>query len=129
MLKPDAVIKRMSYRVPEQLQVSLRKVVNLIDLSKGYWQIPLPQELTAFRTPWGPFHFKVLSFGLHRAPASFQRLMDQVLQGITFTTAYLDDIVIYNDTWEQHLKHIQEVLKCLQRTGLTVNPQKCAVQD
>lgn len=77
----------------------------------------------------GPFHFKVLSFGLHRAPASFQRLMDQVLQGITFTTAYLDDIVIYNDTWEQHLKHIQEVLKCLQRTGLTVNPQKCAVQD
>lgn len=53
--------------------------------------------------------------------------MDQVLRGLTFTAAYLDDIVIYSDTWEQHLQHIQEVMQRLQRAGLTVNPHKCAV--
>ncbi len=162
----DAVIKRMSYRVPERLQESLKGEIDLmlrlriiepsksegchpvvlvpkkdgsitfciyfylnsvtkfdayqtpwigdltdrlgsskflttIDLSKGYWQIPLTRrsrELTAFKTQWGLFHFKVLAFGLHGAPASFQRLMDQVLQGLTFTAAFLDDIVIYSDT-------------------------------
>ncbi len=90
-----------------------------IDLSKGYWQIPFTQ--------WGLFHFKVLAFGLHGALASFQRLMDHVLQGLTFTAAYLDDIVIYSDTWEQHMQHIREVLQRLQEAGLTVNPRKCAI--
>lgn len=73
------------------------------------------------------FHFKVLPFGLHRAPASFQRLMNQVLQGLSFTAAYLDDIVVYSDTWDQHLQHLQKVLGHLQKAGLTVNPRKCAV--
>ncbi|XDV27761.1 hypothetical protein PO909_031246 [Leuciscus waleckii] len=96
----------MSYRVPEHLQESLKKEVDLmlrlgiiepsksdltdrlgnskflmtIVLSKGYWQIPLTRrsrELTTFKSPLGLFHFKVLPFGLHGAPASFQRLMDQ----------------------------------------------------
>ncbi len=101
-----------------------------IDLSKGYWQIPLTQcsrELTAFKSSWGLFHFKVLDFGLHGAPASFQRLMDQVLIGLTFTAAYLDDIVIYSETWEKHMEHIREVLQCLQEAGLTVNSWKCVI--
>lgn len=58
------------------------KYLTTIDLFKGYWQVPLTQqsqELTVFRTPWGLFQFTVLPFGLHGAPATFQRLMAQVL--------------------------------------------------
>ncbi len=53
--------------------------------------------------------------------------MDQVLIGLTFTAAYLDDIVIYSETWEKHMEHIREVLQCLQEAGLTVNSWKCVI--
>ncbi|XP_023814763.2 uncharacterized protein LOC111947970 [Oryzias latipes] len=106
------------------------KFLTTIDLCKGYWQVPLTersQELTAFRTPWGLFQFTVLPFGLHGAPATFQRLMDQVLGGLKdCACAYLDDIVVYSATWEEHLRHLKKVLECLHAAGLTINPAKCA---
>uniref|UniRef100_A0A3B3HAG4 Gypsy retrotransposon integrase-like protein 1 n=3 Tax=Oryzias latipes TaxID=8090 RepID=A0A3B3HAG4_ORYLA len=105
------------------------KYLTTIDLCKGYWQVPLTRhsrELTAFRTPWGLFQFTVLPFGLHGAPATFQRLMNQVLCGVSeFAAAYLDDIVIFSNTWDEHLGHLERVLDCLQGAGLTVNPSKC----
>lgn len=110
-------------------QLGKAKYLTTIDLCKGYWQVPLTQRsraLTAFRTPWGLFQFTVLPFGLHGAPATFQRLMDQVLCDFSgFAAAYLDDIVIYSTTWEDHLKHLQVVLDRLHSAGLTVNPSKC----
>ncbi|KAK7912657.1 hypothetical protein WMY93_012868 [Mugilogobius chulae] len=100
-----------------------------LDLSKGYWQVPLTvqsRKLTAFRTPWGLFQFTVLPFGLHGAPATFQRLMDQVLRDSSdFAGAYLDDIVIYSSSWKEHMDHLRTVLNHLQAAGLTVNPAKC----
>ena len=106
------------------------KYVTTIDLSKGYWQVPLTKqsrELTAFRTSWGLYHFTVLPFGLHGAPATFQRLMDQVLLDFPgFTAAYLDDVVLYSTSWEEHMEHLRMVLERLHSVGLTVNPNKCA---
>lgn len=58
------------------------KFLTTLDLCKGYWQIPLSsdsRELTAFKTPFGHYHFRVLPFGLHGAPATFQRMIDQIL--------------------------------------------------
>ncbi|XP_063334794.1 uncharacterized protein si:ch211-282j22.3 isoform X1 [Pelmatolapia mariae] len=107
------------------------RYLTTIDLCKGYWQVPLTErskELTAFRTPWGLFQFRVMPFGLHGAPATFQRLMDQVLSDMSdFAAAYLDDIVIFSSTWEEHLQHLEKVLGRLQSAGLTVNPAKCAI--
>lgn len=78
------------------------KFLSTHDLRKGYWQVPLAEgskELTAFRTPFGHFQFTVLPFGLHGAPASFQRLMDRVLRGTDgFAIAYIDDIIIYSSS-------------------------------
>lgn len=106
------------------------KYLTTIDLCKGYWQVPLTKrsrELTAFRTPLGLFQFTVMPFGLHGAPATFQRLMDQVLCDTSdFSAAYLDDIIVYSDNWEVHMKHLKFVLDCLQSAGLTINPAKCA---
>lgn len=104
-----------------------------IDLCKGYWQVSLtqrPQELTALRTPWGLFQFTVLPFGLYDALVTFQRLIDQVLCDLSdFASAYLDDIVIYSATLEEHLEHIRRVLKHLKSTGLTINTCAFAKTD
>ena len=68
----------------------------------------------------------MMPFGLQGAPAMFQRMMDQLIQGAhNFTAAYLDDLVIYSTTWEDHLHHLQSVLLKLRKAGLTAKPSKC----
>jgi len=105
--------------------------LSTLDLCKGYWQVPLntqARELTAFKAPSGLFQFKVMPFGLHGAAATFQRLIDQVLSNLTgFTSAYLDDIVIYSSTWEEHLQHLGDVINHIRLAGLTINPSKCSM--
>ena len=95
-----------------------------LDLTKGYWQIPLrpgDKEKTAFVTPKGLFQFSRMPFGLHGAAATFQRLMDRVLAPVkAFAGAYIDDILIYSKSWEEHLEH--RVLQVLQEVQLTSQP-------
>ncbi|XP_078246503.1 uncharacterized protein LOC144588161 [Pogona vitticeps] len=103
--------------------------ISSLDLVKGYWQLridPRDQEKTAFCSPFGLYEFRVLSFGLRNAPATFQRLMDQTLAGLSdFTVAYIDDIGIFSNTWEDHLIHLELVLQRLSAAGLTVKASKC----
>ena len=81
---------------------------------------------TAFVTPFGLFQFRVLLFGLSGAPASFQHLMDLLIDGCQdYAAAHLDDLVIFSSTWEEHLQQLQEVLQRLRRAGLTAKPSKC----
>ena len=105
------------------------RYITTLDLCKGYWQVPLAEQdqpYTAFRTPQGLFHFLVMPFGLQGAPATFQRLMDRVLEGTeSYAGAYLDDIVIYSTTWEDHVGHLADILQRIQKAGLTVHPKKC----
>ena len=95
---------------------------------KGYWQVPVAAQdrhKTAFTTPMGLFQFRVTPFGLSGAPASFQRMTDQLLDGIQdYAAAYLDDLVIFSSTWEDHLKQLQEILSRLRQAGLTAKPTK-----
>ena len=97
-----------------------------INLAGGYWQVPMAdkaKELMAFVTPYGQFQFKVMPFG---APATFQRLMDRVIQGMSeYTAACLDDLVVYSATWEDYLEHVRQVLVRLRESGLTAKPDKC----
>lgn len=84
------------------------------------------KEKTAFTTPYGLFEFNVMPFGLHNAPATFQRLMNRVLQGCqSFAQAYIDDIVVYSRTWEGHLQHLHKVFSCLLQAGLRLKLPKC----
>jgi len=103
--------------------------ISTMDLNRGYWQVPLSPESktkTAFATPFGLYQFNVMPFGLQGAPATFQRLMDKVVRGMEqFTAAYLDDLIIYSESWEDHLNHISQVLQRLREAGLTVKAKKC----
>ena len=101
-----------------------------IDLAKGYWQVPMAKEdkpKTAFTSPLGLLQFTVMPFGLSGAPATFQRLMDNILRGTEeFAAVYLDDIVIHSSTWEEHIEQVGEILKRLQGAGLTIKLKKCS---
>ena len=67
-----------------------------------------------------------MPFGLQGAPATFQRLTDKVVQGLeTFSAVYLDDLIVFSETWEKHLQHIRAVLQRLREAGLTAKPRKC----
>ena len=131
ILRPDTSPQRKSYRVPERFSLRKAKYIYTIDLSRGYWQVPLRErakEVTAFRTPFGLYHFRVMPFGLQGAPASFQRLMDGVLEGVhEFAAAYLDDVVIYSNNWQDHMYHLKQVLGRIREAGLTINPKKCSL--
>ena len=98
-------------------------------LNKGFYQVPLgraSQEKTAFCTPWGRYAFTRMPFGLKNAPAAFQRCMENTLDHLRDScSVYIDDILIFSATWEEHVQHIEEVLEALVRAGLTANPDKC----
>lgn len=106
------------------------KVFSVLDLKAGYWQVPLNQnarKYTAFRTRRGLYQFRVLPFGLKNSPMTFVRLMDEALKGYLdeFVRVYLDDIVVFSNTTDEHQCHLDKVLERLQRHGLTCNPEKC----
>lgn len=74
------------------------------------------------------FQYKVLPFGLHGAPATFQRTMNKLLwPHKEYAVAYLDDIVVFSSDWESHLPRVEAVLQSLRAHGFTANPEKCAI--
>ena len=90
------------------------KYISTLDLTKGYWQVPVHPESrqqTAFITPFGKYQFLTKPFGLVGAPTVLQRLMNTVLADVSsFSTAYLDDVSIFSNSWKDHLVHLDEVL-------------------
>src|SRR5260370_40412802 len=81
----------------------------------------------AFRTRYGSYEWRVMPVGLSNAPVSFQRFINEVLGELmdVCTVGYLDDILVYSDSLENHWDQVQEVLQHLQKVGLYANPKKC----
>ncbi|XP_055874586.1 uncharacterized protein LOC129924395 [Biomphalaria glabrata] len=114
---------------PEDLfvQVHKAKYFTKVDLTKGFWQLPIEEssrKYTAFKVPNGHFQFKYVPFGLANSPSFFNRTIRNVLQGLSNVIFYFDDILIYNDDWESHLMSVQQVMTRLRDYGLTVKPEK-----
>lgn len=109
-------------------RVGSAQFVSKFDLLKGYWQVPLTsraKELSAFVTPDSFLQYTVMPFGVRNAPATFQRLVNHVLSGMTGCEAYLDDVVLYSSTWSEHLDQIRELFVRLAKANLTINLAKC----
>jgi hypothetical protein len=130
----NKVTKSMSYPLPLiddiLAQLGEAKYFTCLDLKSGYWQVKMEEkdkEKTAFATPHrGLFQFLVMPFGLANAPSVFMMLMNVVLQGLEgFACAYLDDVIIFSKTAEEHARHIQQVFERLRMHNLKLKLKKC----
>ena len=106
------------------------KYFTCLDLRSGYWQIPVDprsRDKLAFTCFLGTFSPLSMPFGICNGPAFFSELMNKVLQGIQhkFALSYLDDVLIYSKTWDEHLEHIQVVFNRLRDAGLKLKMSKC----
>ncbi|MDA3078826.1 RNA-directed DNA polymerase, partial [Campylobacter sp. JMF_06 NA1] len=101
--------------------------VTKFDLLKGFWQVPLTdraKEISAFVTPDGLFQYKVMPFGMKNSPATFQRLINSILAGLDNCKAYIDDVIIYTETFDDHLRTIRAFFDRLTEAMLTINLEK-----
>ena len=104
------------------------KVFSTIDLRSRYYHIALGKDSkakTAFVTPFGKYEFLMVPFGLAQDTAHFQLLMNQVLEGLSFAMTYLDDIIIFSNSEEEHLLHLEEVFHQVRKAGLKMKRSKC----
>lgn len=105
-------------------------VFSTLDCNAGYWQIPVAtedQDKTTFTCHAGTYKYIRLPFGLTNAPATFQRAIYMLLAGVKWRTClvYLDDVVVFSPSAEQHLRDLEEVFQLLDRGGVSLKAAKC----
>jgi len=123
-----------NYPIP-RLHALLRRIlkaryITTLDILKGYYQVRMKESskmYTAFSTEDALYEWEVMPFGLCNAPATYQRLMNKILDNIIddFVYVYIDDLVIFSFTFLEHLHHLRQVFDRLRAAGITVNPAKC----
>src|SRR6202165_937189 len=130
----NSLTKKNGYLLP-RIQECLDQLghashLTALDLTSGYWQIRVADEdipKTAFNTRYGKYEFLVMPFGLTNAPATFQGLMNTILRPYIdkFVLVYLDDILVYSNSAEEHQEHLRLVFEALRKHKLYARPSKC----
>lgn len=105
-------------------------IFNSLDAYSSYWQMNVAKEdrlKMAFTCHAGTFQCVSMPFGLTNAPANFQRGLDMVLSKYKWKTClvYIDDVIIYSKSVDEHIVHVDEVLTCLSEAGITLKISKC----
>ena len=114
----------------ESLGSARAKIFSTLGLESGYWQCdlePSSKHLSAFTTYEGLYQFERMPFGLKNAPATFSRLMASVLRGVIWKIClvFLDDIIIYSESFTEHLDRLRLVFDRLREANLRLKPRKC----
>ena len=117
--------------LPEDIFATLNggRVFTQIDLRDAYLQVELDEkskELCTIATHLGNFQYQRLPFGVKSAPGIFQSIIDNMLAGLPFAVAYLDDVIVVSKTPEEHRKHLEEVFRRIEQFGFRVKPEKCS---
>ncbi|GFV97485.1 retrovirus-related Pol polyprotein from transposon 297 [Trichonephila clavipes] len=139
-LVSDQPVKTKPYRMSDRQNEILKSEINrmlklgIIEVGESDYMSPMilvelsktAQRDSAFCTSFGTYRPLRMSFGLKNAPYFFSKLMAELLNGLEdFVVPYLDDIAIFSDTWESHIKHMETVLQRIKRAKLTIKPSKC----
>ncbi len=120
-------------RIEEALDsLSHAKYFSSLDLTSGYWQVEVAEDdkcKTAFATPMGLYECNRMPFGLQNAPATFQRLMMTCFSDLNLSSVliYLDDIIVFSSTVEEHIQRLNMVFQRLREHGLKLKPSKCHI--
>ena len=107
------------------------QIFTTLDLKAGYWQVEMAEECKAYTAftcgPLGFYECDTMPFGATNAPATFQRLMHDCLGDLNMNwcIVYLDDIIVFSDTKEEHIKRLEAVFQKLMAAGLKLKPTKC----
>ena len=128
----NKVTRKFTWPMPKVEDIFLKlngaTYFTTLDLRAGYHHIPLDKSSipkTAFNSPFGKYEYIKIPFGLAQAPAYFQELMTGILKDFPFAIAYLDDIIIFSKTSQEHLSHIHMVFEKLRAANLSMKKSKC----
>ena len=133
VLNSRCVVERHPLPLIEDLldKISSSHFITTLDLQSGYHQVPLSQQcrhLTSFVTPFGQYQFNFMPFGLAGAPSAFQRRLAHIIRDFhNFAVVYIDDIAIFSESWEDHVRDLRQVFQRLAEYNLTVNVKKLFV--
>ena len=130
-------LNKLTVTVPEPMttaehlfqRLEKGKYYSKINLSKGYWQIPVAEKdikKTAFVTPDGTYDFLRKPFGMKNSGATLVRGMRKILAGMNDVDSYIDDLIIHTNDWQAQVKVLEELLRRLRKAGLTAKRFKCA---
>ena len=114
----------------DEIYANLRgsKIYSTFDMRIGYYHMVLSEESrpkTAFVSLFGKWEFKRCPFWLAQAPAYFQRLVNEVLSGLTFAFGYLDDILVFSPDMDTHLEHLRSLFEKLREADLKLKEVRC----
>jgi hypothetical protein len=100
-------------------------------MKSGFWQIQIKEEdryKTAFTVPFGQYEWNVMPFGLKNAPSEFQKIMNDIFnQFPKFTIVYIDDVLVFSQSLDQHFKHINIFISAIKKNGLAVSKTKISL--
>ena len=97
-------------------------------MKSGFWQIQIAEKdryKTAITVPFGHYEWNVIPFGLKNAPSEFQNIINDIFTPYTsFIIVYIDDVLVFSNTLDQHFKHLQTFLHVIEKNGLAVSTSK-----
>ena len=126
------VLKWIRYPIPNKKDLLDRlfkaEIFSKFDLKSGYWQIQILEKdryKTAFTVPFGHFEWNVMPFGLKNAPSEFQNIMNEIfIPHSEFCIVYIDDILIFSSSIDQHFKHLRIFKSAIIKSGLVISESK-----
>ena len=130
------VTEKVAYPLPFANDIfnrlSKAKYFTVMDLTSGYYQLPLEpnsRQFTAFICARGLFEYLVMPMGITNATETFQRMMNNVLEGLlhVICEVYLDDIIVFSNTLEEHVEHVRLVAERLKKLNLKIKIEKCKI--
>lgn len=132
--KLNAITEQSAYPIPLMAEIEdllgNKRYFSTIDTAAMYWQIPMKEEdkcKTAFVVPFALYEYNVMPFGLCGAPATAVRLMNILLGDLLRKSCYVyfDDIIVFSESFNDHLHHIAEILERLEKNNIKIRPKKC----